>query len=112
MSEETEVSPFRMTKEEFENPDRITADRAKFALHEFLEEEPHHGFAYRALDWQVLVVASVNLAVGDWAAYIKAIPGEGHEDEWHEVRRHGSKVNRGIAELLFPQLKEEFKYRK
>lgn len=59
-----------------------------------------------ALSSRVLVVASVNKAVGDWAVYIDAVPGHNHELEWSEVAKHGTKVSKEMGELLFPEFKE------
>jgi hypothetical protein len=59
-----------------------------------------------ALDQKVLAVASVNLDVGDWAVYIGAVPGENHDQEWIEVWKHGTKLSRQIAEILFPEFKQ------
>lgn len=68
------------------------------------ERSPH--MAHRethwfALDPKVLVVAIFNLAVGDWAAYVGAVPGVKHEDEWEEVARTGTKIAADLAEMLF-----------
>jgi len=57
---------------------------------------------YIALDKKVLVVA-VEGAVKDWAAYIGAVPGDSHDKEYQDVARHGTKLSRGFAELLFPR---------
>jgi hypothetical protein len=57
---------------------------------------------YRALSARVIAVASVNEDVGDWAAYIDAVPGKRHDDEWQEVARSGNKLQQSIAEILFP----------
>lgn len=56
---------------------------------------------YRALDCRVLAVA-VKGNVDDWAAYIGAVAGENHEEEWKNVAAHGTKLSQEVAELLFP----------
>ena len=56
---------------------------------------------YIALDRKVLVVA-VEGEVNDWAAYIGAVEGNNHEIEWLEVKEHGSKLSRTVAEAIFP----------
>lgn len=63
-----------------------------------------------ALDSKVLVVA-VEGTVLDWAAYIGAVQGEDHDSEWQQVRDHGSKLTKEIAEFLFPEFAKEFAYR-
>jgi len=60
---------------------------------------------WKALDQKVIVVAVEGYA-DDWAAYIGAVKGEDHETEWEEVKDHGSKLAREVAELLFPQFRE------
>lgn len=62
-------------------------------------------YAWRALHYDVLVVAVQGGRGDDWTAYIKAVPGESHEDEWEEVYRHGGKLPKDVAELLFPSFK-------
>lgn len=63
-------------------------------------------FTYTALDRQVLVVA-VPGEVGDWAAYIGAVPGKRHEDEVDAVAHAGTKLSLSMAKLLFPQFDPE-----
>lgn len=67
---------------------------------------------YRALDRQVLIVAVVNTIVGDWSAYIGAVPGECHEDEYEEVAAYGTKLSKELATVLFPDLAKKYKWRK
>jgi len=62
-----------------------------------------------ALDSKVIVVA-VEGEVEDWAAYIGAVSGNNHAGEWREVARNGTKIDRRIAEILFPDFKH-FKWR-
>lgn len=60
---------------------------------------------WKPLDTHVIVVAAEGGA-GEWAAYIGAVPGKKHADEWQEVLRHGTKLSRELAEFLFPVFKE------
>ena len=57
-----------------------------------------------ALDSRVIAVA-VEGGIGDWSAYIGAVEGRNHDEEWEEVARHGTKLPREVAELLFPDFK-------
>jgi hypothetical protein len=63
-----------------------------------------------ALDRRVLAVA-VEGEVGDWAAYIGAVKGENHELEWRKVAEEGTKLPRRVAEILFPDFAEQFRWR-
>ncbi len=60
---------------------------------------------YRALDIQVLAVA-IKGVIDDWSAYIGAVRGENHEEEYNEVAHNGSKLPQEVAEILFPNWKE------
>lgn len=64
---------------------------------------------YRALATRVLAVA-VPGEIGDWAAYIDAVPGRDHSEEYKEVMHHGCKMDKRIAATLFDSLDPE-KYR-
>jgi len=59
---------------------------------------------YRALSQRVLAVA-VEDAIGDWAAYVDAVPGYNHDQEAGRVAVHGTKLTVELAELLFPEWK-------
>ena len=67
-------------------------------------------YDWRALHYDVLVVA-VEGHNHDWAAYIKAVPGENHDEEWMEVYHHGGKLSEEVANLLFPSFGEDLNYR-
>jgi len=58
--------------------------------------------SWKPLSSKVIVVAVANPEVGDWAAYIDAVDGRCHKDEIDEVARTGTKLNRQVAELMFP----------
>lgn len=64
---------------------------------------------YRTLDTRVIAVAKEG-AIGDWAAYIGAVPGNSHENEWPEVAASGSKLPESVANALFPHF-ARFEYR-
>ena len=53
-----------------------------------------------ALSRRVLVVANTRIE-GRWKAYIDAVPGEDHDKEWQDVRRHGGTVPHEIARVMF-----------
>jgi hypothetical protein len=59
-------------------------------------------FKVRALARRVLCVSKTRIT-GEWAAYVDAVPGKRHEDEWEEVARTGSKLDEPVARLLFPE---------
>ena len=63
-------------------------------------------YDWRALHYDVLVVAVQGGHGGDWAAYVKAVPGENHDREWEEVYHHGGKLPENVAKLLFPGFKD------
>jgi len=58
--------------------------------------------AWKPLDKKVIAVA-VEGGIGDWSAYIGAVEGKNHEEEWEEVKRNGTKLPRQVAEVLFPE---------
>lgn len=60
---------------------------------------------WKALDKNVIAVA-VKGCVGDWAAYIGAVPGINHYVEWHRVAERGNKLYKPVAEAIFPEFKE------
>jgi len=53
-----------------------------------------------ALDTEVIAVA-VEGSVKDWAAYIGAVKGNNHDEEWLGVYENGSKLPQKVAEALF-----------
>jgi len=62
-----------------------------------------------ALSRCVMAVASYDEEVGDWAAYVDAIPGHDHDEEWKAILDHGMKLPKRIAEVIFPTLAEDEK---
>jgi hypothetical protein len=72
-----------------------------------------HRYVYRSLNTRVLIVASVSYFgtyVIDWAAYIGAVPGVNHDNEYKPVAESGSKADKPVAEHYFPQFKK-YNYR-
>ncbi len=71
-------------------------------------------YYYRALSTKVLVVAIVNqydTGYEDWAAYIDAVEGQSHKNEFMDVARYGSKIDQRIAAIIFPALAEKYQWR-
>lgn len=64
----------------------------------------------QALGSRVLAVATVG-AVGDWSAYIDAVPGKHHRQEAEKVADEGDKLPEAIATILFPSVAKEYKWR-
>lgn len=54
-----------------------------------------------ALDRTVLAVARTRVE-GAWGAYIAAVPGLNHDDEFDAVLREGGKLHEPIAMAIFP----------
>ena len=63
-----------------------------------------------ALDQKVIAVAMKG-EIDDWAAYIGAVPGKDHTQEWQEIARRGTKLPRKVAEILFPEFAEKYRWR-
>lgn len=59
----------------------------------------------RALSTRVLAVARTRVECS-WAAYIDAVPGQRHSEEFDNVLDHGSKLDEKFARVLFPEFKE------
>ena len=55
----------------------------------------------KALDSKVLAIA-IEWTSGDWTAYINAVPGKSHADEWEHAMQHGSRLDKKIAFAIFP----------
>lgn len=78
----------------------------------FEEDLDTHFYRIVPLDSRILVVASVNRAVGDWTAYIGAIPfGDLHRNAWTGVKEWGTKLAKHIAAAIFPELNRQFSWR-
>ena len=50
------------------------------------------------------IVASVNMLVGDWSAYV----GKG---TWKKVVKWGDKIRQDIAEDYFPEIAKKYRWR-
>jgi len=75
-----------------------------------MQAEVRRDVRWIALDNHVIAVACEGYA-NDWTAYIGAVPGNNHYQEWEEVMRHGSKLRRDVAEILFPDFAAKFSWR-
>ncbi len=64
---------------------------------------------YVTLSRQVVAVATTRVE-GAWSAYIGAVHGECHADEWRQVLNHGDKLGEEIAKAIFPQFAKEGPY--
>jgi len=80
----------------------------KMGIYTFYEETGSHKYAIRALARKVLVVASITKKVNEWKAYIDAVEGLSHENEWRKVVRSGTKIDHRIAKILFPDLDKKY----
>ncbi len=65
---------------------------------------------YVPLASDVLAVA-VKGTVNDWAVYIKAVPGECHEDEVQNVADNGAKISFELSKILFPHIVGKYIWR-
>lgn len=63
----------------------------------------------KLVQWKPLAMRVIAVAVEgnikDWAAYIDAVPGENHLQEWSRVQRGGAKLPAKVAKALFPSFK-------
>jgi hypothetical protein len=65
--------------------------------------------------FQVMVVAVVDTRITVegkylWCVYIAPVPGQNHDQEWWEVRRHGNLLPENIAKCLFPNMPDNMVY--
>ena len=58
-----------------------------------------------ALAMRVLAVATTRVE-GTWKAYIDAVPGINHNEEYDEVLRVGDTLGEDIAKSMFPEFKD------
>jgi len=68
-------------------------------------------FHTKTLSPRVLVVAVVNKHTLEWSAYIDAVPGNNHEEEYVHVANTGSKLDHTFAKILFPILERKYCWR-
>jgi hypothetical protein len=67
-------------------------------------------YRYVALASRVLAVAMIDKLDEehwDWSAYCDAVPGYNHSEEYEDVARHGDKIPKVVAMVLFPTLDEK-----
>jgi len=65
---------------------------------------PNKRVAHRALAHDVMAVAHIWPAAGDFRVYIGTVPGRSHPMEVAEVLDHGTQVQEDIARAIFPRL--------
>ena len=72
-----------------------------------------HEAYYYPLANKVLAFAVVNKTVGDWAAYVDAVQGQNHEEEFEELleRRSSAKLPYDIAKLIFERIDGKYVWR-
>lgn len=59
----------------------------------------------RALALRVLCVAKTRVE-GTWRAYVDAVPGMDHRNEYHEVLAQGEKLDADVAAVIFPEFRD------
>ena len=73
----------------------------------------HEGYFVRhttVAEYTILAVAVVELYTKSWTVYMKGVPGQNHDLEWMEVRKHGSSPTQEMAQLIFPDMPTELRY--
>ncbi len=77
------------------------------------DTHPDNKYKVRVLGSKVLCVASISnyeefdgQQQRDWAAYIGAVIGWNHDEEWEEVADLGDKLTEEIAIAIWPSLKD------
>lgn len=66
---------------------------------------------YFALASRVLAVAKQGGRGDDWSAYIDAVDGKDHDQEWQKVVTHGTKLFYAYAKVMFPDFDKEYQWR-
>ena len=89
----------------------MTQSEMRLAIRRDKVLHPDHQYHPKAYNRDVMAVASVNIRVGDWAAYIGAVAGKKHDIEWIEVRNQGTKLPRVVAEAMFPHEAASYEWR-
>ena len=59
----------------------------------------------------MIAVASVDLTLGEWRAFIGPVPGERHEHEWRSVKDFGNPLREDVAEVVFPEVASMFAWK-
>ena len=77
------------------------------------EGECKHEANYYALAIRVMAFAIANVSVGDWAAYIDAVPGKNHDKELDQLleKRMSAKLPYDIAKIIFPYFDNKYRWR-
>lgn len=72
-----------------------------------------HEANHCALAARVMVFAIVNVSVGDWTAYIDAVPGKNHDEEFVQLleKRMSTKLSYDIAKIIFPYFDSKYRWR-
>ena len=70
-----------------------------------------HQYYILPLSTRVLLVANVNHVIGDFAVYIDAVKGINHEDEWEQIAKTGTKVDKELAIIYFTDLFRRYTWR-
>lgn len=63
------------------------------------------------LSQRVLAIAVLGSSGLDWSAYVYHVPGLCHEDEKIIVARHGDKLSKEIATVMFPGIAKQYVWR-
>ncbi len=73
-----------------------------------------HEAEYYVLASKVMTIAIANISVGDWAAYIDAVPGENHDEEFNQLleKRGSTKLPYEIAKIIYPYYDNKYVWRK
>ena len=68
--------------------------------------------AYHPLAMKVLTIAVMG-EIGDWAAYVDAVPGISHKREALEMLESGNatKLPKDVAKLIYGRLSEQYTWR-
>jgi hypothetical protein len=77
------------------------------------EGEYIHEATYHALAPKVMAFAVANVSVGDWAAYIDAVPGIVHDKEFDQLLEKGmsAKLSYDIAKIIFSSYDKKYIWR-
>lgn len=73
-----------------------------------------HEAEYWVLASRVMTIAIANITVGDWAAYVDAVPGENHDEEFVQLleKRCSTKLPYEIAKIIYPRYDGKYIWRK
>lgn len=61
-------------------------------------------------DQAFVIIAKEGYGHTDWRAYC-GLTNEATDDDWQAVLEHGEKVDRKLAEFLFPDFAKKYKWR-